>query len=52
MVRKSPKGGYNVVHCHGSDKGKPINKESMSKEKAEAMHRAIEASKHGRAKGR
>lgn len=46
MVKKT-KGGYNVVHCHGEDKGKSINKHPMSKEKAEAMHRAIHANKKG-----
>ena len=44
MVKKAKK-GYNVVHCHGADKGKPINKKPMSKAKAEAMHRAIQANK-------
>lgn len=42
MVKKG-RGGYNVVHCHGEDKGKAINKKPMTK--AEAMHRAIQANK-------
>jgi hypothetical protein len=51
MVKKSSSGsGYNVVHCHGSDKGKAINKHPMTKAKAEKMHRAIEANKRKGAK--
>jgi len=49
MIKKAPSGsGYNVVHCHGADKGKPINKTPMSHEKAVKMHQAIEISKHGK----
>ena len=51
MIKSAGNGKYNVVHCHGSDKGKPINKTPMSKKKAVAMHQAIEISKHGRGKG-
>lgn len=38
-----------VVHCSGPDKGKPINsskKGFASKEEAEKMHRAVQASKY------
>lgn len=51
MIKSAGKGKLNVVHCHGSDKGTPINKKPMSKEKATSMHRAIEANKHGKGKG-
>jgi hypothetical protein len=50
MIRKTKGGKYNVVHCHGEDKGKPINKKLMTKKEAIAMHQAIEASKHRRGK--
>jgi hypothetical protein len=51
MIRRSRRGeGYDVVHCHGKKKGKPINKKPMSKKKALAMHRAIEISKQRRKK--
>lgn len=43
-VRKT-KGGYKVYHCHGKNKGKPLSKKPMSKEKAERQHRAIMANK-------
>lgn len=45
MVVAKMKGGYGVKHCHGADKGKFINKHPISKSKAQAMHRAIEANK-------
>ena len=45
MLKKAPGGGTNVVHCHGKDKGKPINKKPMSRKKALKMHRAIMAKK-------
>ncbi len=35
---------YVVVHCHGKDKGKAIT-EPTTKEKADAIHRAIQANK-------
>lgn len=37
--------GYDVVHCHGEDKGKSLGHHD-TKEEAMAQHRAIEASKH------
>lgn len=45
MIKKTKSGKYNVVHCHGKDRGKPINKKPMSKEEALAMHAAIQANK-------
>lgn len=45
MIKPTGGGKYNVVHCHGKGKGKPINKKPMSREKAEAMHKAIQANK-------
>jgi len=48
MIRSAGNGKYNVVHCHGKDKGKSINDKPMTYEKALAMHRAIQANKHGR----
>lgn len=45
MVVAKMDGGYGVKHCHGSDKGKFINKKPMSKSKAESMHRAIQSNK-------
>ena len=50
ITRGKNKGKYNVIHCHGKDKGKPINKKPMSHEKALAMHRAIEANKNRNSK--
>lgn len=50
MIRKV-KGGYQVVHCHGKDAGKPFSKKPMSKKRALAQHRAIEISKHARGDG-
>ena len=44
VVRKNPKGGYDVKHCHGSKKGQTIA-HHPTKEKAEAQHRAIQANK-------
>jgi len=38
--------GYAVVHCHGKDKGKRITKKYMTKAKAMAVHRAIQANKN------
>ncbi len=44
MIKKMD-GGYGVIHCHGSDKGKFINKKPMTKKKALKMHQAIQLSK-------
>jgi hypothetical protein len=44
MIKQTKSGKYQVVHCHGKDKGKPISK-PMSYKKALAQHRAIESSK-------
>ena len=49
-VVKSKRGaGYDVVHCTEEGKiGEPINKKPFkTREEAEKMHRAIQASKHG-----
>jgi len=43
MIKKI-KGGWETVHCHGSDKDKPIAK-FKTKEDALAQHKAIMASK-------
>jgi hypothetical protein len=45
MIKPAGGGKYNVVHCHGSNKGKPINKSPMTKAKATAMHKAIQVNK-------
>jgi hypothetical protein len=47
MIKSAGGGKVNVVHCHGKDKGKPINKKPMSKSKGLAMHRAIQSKKRG-----
>jgi hypothetical protein len=49
---KKVAGGYVLKHCHGKDKGKRISAtpHPVSKKKAESIHRAIEASKHGSGK--
>lgn len=39
--------GFDVVHCHGEDKGKSLGHHD-TKEEAMAQHRAIEASKHAK----
>lgn len=48
-VRKVGK-GYAVVHCHGKKKGKRITKKPLTKKKAQAVHRAIQANKHRKKK--
>lgn len=47
MIKKV-KGGYVIVHCHGTDKGKRIKatKKPVSKKKAQQIHRAIMANKY------
>lgn len=48
MIRKTKRlgGGWDVIHCHGSDKGRPINKKPFkTKESAEKMHKAIQSNK-------
>jgi len=51
MVVRKVRGVYAVVHCHGRDAGKVIHKFKTKKE-AMAQHRAIQASKARRRRGR
>ncbi len=48
MSVKKVGGGVAVVHCHGKDRGKPIKvfRGKDAEERAQAMHRAIQAKKH------
>ncbi|MHC4717828.1 MAG: hypothetical protein ACYS5V_12720 [Planctomycetota bacterium] len=46
MTVKKVKGGHAVVHCHGSNNGKPIRGgRHKTKAAAEKQHRAIQANK-------
>ena len=48
-VKKVGKGKFAVVHCHGKKKGRRISK-ATTKKHAQAIHGAIQASKHRRGK--
>lgn len=48
MVVRKTHGGYAVVHCHGSNKGKVAGKVyrgAGARAKAQRQHRAIQANK-------
>jgi hypothetical protein len=46
VIKKNADGTYSVVHCHGANAGKALPGLShVSKKKATAAHKAIEAKK-------